>query len=449
MTLLGVSAQEAASVPAAVEALEPIRGPDAPPPGPFVIEDVSFDVTGASRSRPLMLISGLEAGARAETVDALEVMLLRARQDLMNRRVFDAITVEWSVVVSEESRSEGPTPVHVVYHVDDGWTLLPIAFYRYDSNTGHNPLAVMYWDNILGSLTDFGISFGYYSRNWVTPFGWDLRLDWRRVRMLGRQWNFSFDQEFETFEQASPDGDLEFAYSGYSSSFGVSTSFRVNDWLRYSVSPNIGLEYGYETITNEASRSLPVDRAAAGFSHSLGTGGIDWVSNLRRGWSASVSNGVSYDPELRDWQADVGLSYSHHWLPQPRISPAIRVRASHNFDGDKLSRGGIVRGVADNRVFGATVVALNTQLSVLAIDWERVVDIQVVPFVDAALARKDGRPVDWDDLAVGFGADLVLFPDFMRGFQGRLSLGLDARELIVGRPSQFILEFSISETLQI
>ncbi|MEX2443298.1 MAG: hypothetical protein WD492_06825 [Alkalispirochaeta sp.] len=455
------TAQE--TVSSVTDVLEPIQGPAVAPPGPFFVDRVSFEVDGASRPGPLLLVSGLEAGATADTIEELEALLRRARQDLMNRRVFDEITVVWSVAEadatageqenaerSEDSAGiESVTPIRAVFHIDDGWTLLPIAFYRYNSNSGHNPFVVLYWDNILGTLTDFGVSAGYYSRNWITSFGWDVRLDWRRVRMLGRQWNFSFDQEFETFEQASPEGEVELAYTGYFTSLGVSTSFRISDRLRYSISPNIGLDYGYDTITNETSQTLPADRAAAGFSHGLTTGGIDWVNNLRRGWSASLSNGISYDPEQRDWQADVGLSYSHHWLPQPRISPAIRARVSHNFDGDKLSRGGIVRGVADNRVFGATVVAVNTQVAILAVDWVRVADIQIIPFVDIAVARKEGTAINSDDVAVGFGADLVVFPVFMRGFQGRLSFGLDAREFVVGRPSRFLLEFSVTETLQI
>lgn len=440
--------QEGASFLSAADALEPVHGPAVAPTGPFSIDEISFEVDGSSRPRPLLLASGLERGMQADTIAELEDVLLRARQDLINRRVFDKITVEWSVVDEPEAPG-APTAVEAVFYVDDGWTLLPIPFYRYNSNSGHNPLVVLYWDNILGTLTDFGVSAGYYSRNWTTPFGWDVRLDWRRVRMLGRQWNFSFDQEFETFEQASPDGEIDFAYSGYSTRFGVSTSFRLNEWLRYAISPDIVLDYGYETLVNETSQSLPAERAAAGFGHGLRTGGVDWVNNLRRGWSASLSNGISYDPEQRDWQADLRASYARHWLPRPRVSPGLRARVSHHFDGDKLSQGGIIRGVANNRVFGATVAAVNAQVSTLAIDWTQVIDIQVVPFVDVAVARKQGQSLDTDDLSVGFGADVVLFPDFMRGFQGRLSFGWDARELIVGRPSQLVLEFSITETLQL
>jgi hypothetical protein len=184
---------------------------------------INFSVIGASRPGPLLIVTGLSAGERFDSETELEARLLRARQDLLNRRVFDGVTVEW-IILDEQAE---PRQVAVTFLIEDGWTLLPIPFYRYDSNSGHNPFVVLYWDNILGSLTDFGMSAGYYSRNWRTPFAWDVRLDWRRVRMLGREWTFSFDQEFDTEELATPLGDVQFAYTDFSSRFSVSTSFAV------------------------------------------------------------------------------------------------------------------------------------------------------------------------------------------------------------------------------
>jgi hypothetical protein len=429
-------------------------GESSPPPPTETVEEleavvheivaINFSVIGASRPGPLLIVTGLSAGERFDSETELEARLLRARQDLLNRRVFDGVTVEW-IILDEQAE---PRQVAVTFLIEDGWTLLPIPFYRYDSNSGHNPFVVLYWDNILGSLTDFGMSAGYYSRNWRTPFAWDVRLDWRRVRMLGREWTFSFDQEFDTEELATPLGDVQFAYTGFSSRFSVSTSFAVLPWLTYSITPNFGFEYGYKTVVNEIGESLPPDRAAAGFSHSIGTGRIDWIDNLRRGWGASLSNSISYDPEQRDLRADVGASYAHHWLPLPRVGPAVRGQINHDLNGDRLSRGGVVRGVPNNRVFGQTLLSGNAQVSILAVDWERVIDIQLVPFVDAAVARKEDVPLSWEDVAVGFGSDLVLFPDFIRGFEARLSFGVDARDVFFGDGGSPAMEFSITESLQ-
>jgi hypothetical protein len=436
-------ASPAPAAPVAPPAASPEASEDVPGVA-YEIVDISFSVTGASRPGPLLIATGLSVGDDVDSEDALDALLFRARQDLLNRRIFDEVTVEWRILDDEEE----PRQVAVTFIIEDGWTLLPIPFYRYDSNSGHNPFVVLYWDNVLGTLTDFGMSAGYYSRNWHTPFAWDVRLDWRRVRMLGREWTFSFDQEFDTEELATPLGDVQFSYTGFSSRFSVSTSFFLLPWLTYSITPNVGFEYGYKTVVNEIGESLPADRAAAGFSHRVGTGRIDWIGNLRRGWGASLSNSISYDPEQRDLRADLGASYAHHWLPFPRIGPAVRGQINHDLNGDRLSRGGVVRGVPNNRIFGQTLLSGNGQVSILAIDWQRVIDIQLVPFVDAAVARKEDASLSWDDMAVGFGADLVLFPDFIRGFEARLSLGVDARDVFFGDGGSPAVEFSITESLQ-
>lgn len=431
-----------------------IVGPEETPSGPYQIVEIHFDATGPSRDRPLLLVSGLTEDAVLRDAADLEQTLARARQDLMNRRVFDEIIVTWAIAepLIEETPPEDwdpddPVAVRVTFAVDDGWTLLPVPFYRYNSNSGHNPFVVLYWDNIAGTLTDFGLSTGYYSRDWTTPFRWDVRLDWRRVRMLGRSWNFSFDQVFATTEQATAAGNVELAYSGYSTTAGVSTSFRLTDWLRYSIRPNIGVNYGYETIENRIGAAIPEDRASVGFSHSLGTGRVDWIDNLRRGWGASLSNGLSYAPAEGEWSAGLGASWSGHWLPVQWLSPGLRLRVDHNLFGDSLNRGGVVRGVADNRIWGQTLVAGNAQVTVRALNIERFAQFHLVPFLDAAVVRKEGRRLTGDDVAVGIGFDVLAFPDFIRGFEARMSLGWDVREVFSGGGG-IAAEFFLTESLQ-
>ena len=75
-------------------------------------------------------------------------------------------------------------------------------------------------------------------------------------------------------------------------------------------------------------------------------------------------------------------------------------------------------------------------------------DVQLVPFVDGALALKQSRSVSWDDLFVGVGTDLIVFPDFVRGFEARLSVGIDARDLLFGGDGVPTVEFFVTESLQ-
>lgn len=422
--------------------------PSDTPTARFRVVEIRFDVDGPSRPDALAQVIELSEGDEFASVDDLNTAVADARQDLINRRVFDEIEVGWEIRVEGGDTGDvqaEPLPVVVTFVVDDGWTLLPIPFYRYNSNTGHNPFVVVYWDNILGTLTDFGLSAGYYVRDWPTTFAWDVRLDWGNVRMLDRAWSFGIDQEYWTEEQAAPDGRIEFAYTGYETRARISTSLRLTDWLRYSLAPGITANYGYSEVTNRIDEDLPPNRFAVGYSHRLSTGDTDWIGNLRRGWSLSLSNGISYDAENREWPVDFGLSGERHWV-FGRFSPALRGRLTHEVLGDKLGLGGPVRGVANNRVFGQTALVANSQVSIRLTDWDRVTEVQLIPYIDAVVARKEREPVTWDDAAMGFGFDLVVFPYFIRGFEARASFGLDARDVSNGVFPR--LEFGLTDGLE-
>ena len=121
---------------------------------------------------------------------------------------------------------------------------------------------------------------------------------------------------------------------------------------------------------------------------------------------------------------------------------------AHDLFGDRLSRGGRTRGVPDNRVFGQSLLGINTQISTVIVDWRRVTDIQLVPFVDTVVVRKAGWALNWDDAFVGFGADLLVFSGFLRGFEARLSFGIDARAAARDEESLTFFDFFVTELLQ-
>ncbi len=407
----------------------------------------------------MQLVSGLEPGTIFADIEKLEQVLSEARQRLLNRRVFDAIDVRWEAVPREAVRTEvdggpapggsAPVPVQAVFTVDDGWTLLPVPFYRYDSNSGHNPLVVIFWDNIAGTLTNFAFSAGYYSRNWTTPFAWDVKVKWKNIRLLGREWDFSIAQDFTTEELADPDGTLELAYSGNRTKASFSTGFRLGPDLRYSISPQASAEYGFAAITNTIDADIPADTLGIGFSHSVGGGTVDWRDSFRDGSRWGVSHSMSISPETGNLSSDASVSaavFGLYGIPRPNgrrdllFNPAIQGKVVHGFNGDRLSLGGAVRGVANNRIYGQTGLFVQTQYTVRLLDLRSVAELHFSPFLDAAVVKKEHQRLDSDDISAGVGFDITVFPDFIRGFQGRLSFGIDARH-----PSS--MELVIVETL--
>ena len=419
----------------------------------YSVSRIRYVVDGPTRVYALVAVMDIEVGQRYSSVSALESRLARSAQDLRNRRVFDAVQIDWVPIAPDDPEwdpaweQESAIPIEVRVQIDDGWTLLPIPFYRYNSNSGHNPFVVLYWDNILGSLTDFGLSAGYYSRNWIDPFAWDVQINWRRIRLWAREWNVGFSQQFNTTERAAPDGDLELSYTGYRTRVSLSTSFRLTDAWSYSVSPRSTFEYGFQTDVNKIDFPVPEDSGAFGFGHGLSTGRIDWVDNFRRGWSFSLGQDADWAPAEGLWWSSASVSMARHWIV-PLGNPALSLRARHFWEGDRLGLGGVVRGVFDNRVFGQTILSANAQFTFELLDAERFAEIQIVPFVDAAVTRKRASALGQDDLALGVGFDLVTFPAFLRGFEARVSVGVDLRDLPRGVFDLGAYEIVVTETLQ-
>lgn len=408
----------------------------------YVLEEITFEIDGWTNPDDVLAFLELEKGAKFLSIEELVRTLELYERDLYNERVFDEVQVTFELLPGEEL----PRQVAVHFFIDDGWTVLPVVFYRYNSNSGHNPFVVLYWDNFLGTLTDFGFSAGYYSRNWVDPYGWDVRVDLGGIRMLDRKWNFGFDQEFTTVEKSSPEGELLLRYTYFMSDFAVSTGFSLGERWTYSIAPGIAADYNYDTKTNVLGDAVPDDAVSLTFDHSVGTGRIDWYRNFRDGWSTSFSNGISYAVTDGEVSSNVRASYQFFEIFGV-LNPSVRGRLQYYFRGDELSQGGDIRGVSDSRVFGRAFLKMNTNLAIRVLDIPKFSEFNLVPFIDGALAVQEDDTLDGDNLFLGGGMDLLMFPHFLRGFQARVSFGVNLRDL----PSSFSdfgsYEISITETL--
>ena len=74
------------------------------------------------------------------------------KQELLNLRYFDSVSVEGSTdLVTAE----------IDISVKDSWTIYPLPFYNYNSNTGHSFGGIIYFYNFFGTLTDLYLSGGY------------------------------------------------------------------------------------------------------------------------------------------------------------------------------------------------------------------------------------------------------------------------------------------------
>jgi hypothetical protein len=144
--------------------------------------------------------------------------------------------------------------------------------------------------------------------------------------------------------------------------------------------------------------------------------------------------------------SDVGAFYQFFQI-FGFFNPSVRVRLQHYFQGDELSKGSDIRGVSDSRIFGRAFLKANSNLAIRIIDIPKFSEFNLVPFLDAAVALQEDDRLSEDNLFLGAGMDLLMFPHFLRGFQARISFGVDLRDLPSSISDFGSYELAITETL--
>lgn len=427
---------------------EPLSsGADQPAaPAVVVVAAVEFEITGRTTAAALRAVVGLEVGAVYRSREALLADVERRAQDLRNRRQFQEVRAR--LEPSSALATDNAERLTVVFEIEDAPSTLITPFYLFNSNSGHNAYAVFFFDNVGGSLTGLRVITAYASRNWIDPFSWDAQVLWRKARALGREWDLRLRQRFETIERADPFGTLELAYTHFTSEGSVGTDFPLPAGLRYRLEPRGVFRYGYRTLVNLRGEAVPGATSAWGVRHGLQAGTVDWKGNIREGWSARLLNEFDLLPDdtsARGGGSDAlngngalgfpgvhasltleGARYGR--LPAFGAGWSVLGSITHFLNGDRLVLGQVVRGVLDNRIFGRTLLRVNSQVMLPVVRAPRFGELQFAPFADAAVAMKGRTPLSANDLFVGVGVEWLYYPAFLRGIIARFSFGIDLRD---------------------
>ncbi|MDP3179628.1 MAG: hypothetical protein Q8M76_17100, partial [Spirochaetaceae bacterium] len=120
-----------------------------------VIDSIEFRITGATTERALRTFLSIDPplreGERFASPEALSAFLERKRRDLVNERVFK------TVAVSDEARetADGETRHAVSIEVVDAFSLFPLPYPSYDSNSGLLLGVETRYDNAFGTMTNW------------------------------------------------------------------------------------------------------------------------------------------------------------------------------------------------------------------------------------------------------------------------------------------------------
>ena len=222
-------------------------------------------------------------------------------------------------------------------------------------------------------------------------------------------------------------------------------------------------EYGDLTYTPELSAlfnygfpGYPLDDFRKGpslhFNHSLGFNRINWIGNYRSGLDVFMNNSYSYNfHRLRNDEEALSLDYAiggiGHFIVSDFFGVSTYLRYRHWFYHDPEyndSAGDALRGILDKAVKADYMLSLNLDfpfrvLRFLPSQWFGVsklrlfdFELHLSPILDMAMYHDPatGTSFSFKNTLVSGGAELIVFPAFMRSLYIRASFACNITEFI-------------------
>ncbi|MCL2319039.1 MAG: hypothetical protein FWC45_03060 [Treponema sp.] len=377
----------------------------------YVIREVNFDIDGRSRPYALMLNGDFKAGERIAGKDNLDKYIAQKTQNLLNQRVLETVSIEYTLGDSEE---DGALPVNLLVHVKDTWNFIILPYPKYDSNDGFSITLKMRDYNFLGTLSPLRVDLGYQNKknsDNVINFSVESAIPFRAA---GLDWTFKFNNYFAyTFHQPfyyqnvtglslnlpwqttkftvgfnqyltinEQNGDDAKAIYGlpdrlrgpYAStelfgSWRIPFGIEIGDYGEIAYTAGVSGRVNYPFGKMDESR-----KPVTSFSQSIGFGRVDWIGNFQKGLSVSVNNGFSWSFDRADAPLSVTLNceltYFHPFSKYIGFYSRLSFRrwwqwSTANGDwipyfyaGDKL------RGVLDEDIRAFAMASINLDLPI-------------------------------------------------------------------------------------
>jgi hypothetical protein len=402
-----VQAQESAEIPA-----ETSGAGDSPTV--YVIRSIDFDVDGRSRPFALIYNGEFKEGERIRGKDNLEQYIARKQQLLINQRVLDEASVEYTL---GEPEADGAVPVNLLVHVKDTWNVIALPYPKYDSNDGFSFIIKARDYNFLGTMSALRVDLGYRryedddsAGDTVSKHRFNFEIDSDiPFRAFDLNWNFNFDHIFyytigdPLYYQNVTGLSMELPFSATTFTFGFNQYLIYNEensdenkdlyglgdffdgpyagsemYVSWKIPTGLKAgEFGDLSYTPRLSgrinyRAGGVDeprKPVASFTHSLGFGRVDWIGNYRRGVEASIGNSYSYYFARSDAPFAISLDAGGtvHWPFTKLIGVSARLKYRQWWQHSDLKHatvpnynaGDLIRGVKDDNLRANYMLSLN------------------------------------------------------------------------------------------
>jgi len=455
----------------------------------FFINSFIINVDGKTRTYLIEDICKLKIGEKIKGFSGIEKYKNEKIQLLENERVFEDISVEYSI----GQKKNGEYPIDLEINVKDSHNIVVYPQPKYSSKTGYDLRLKMRNYNFLGTLQPLKLDLGYIYDQFQRRYFLFILDTNTAFNIFNLKWNLNFKNEF----QYRPDLERAFYYgntTGLSVNLpvksttlliGLNESFYVNlenedkykplygdtqEGFFISSNPYIiwgiptGIEVGnlgslYFTpyisfIYNLEFSRWPLDDIRKYpeilFGYSVGVDNINWINNFRKGTKSFISNGYEYSFRNKKYDLramDIRIAFTainHFIIKKDLFGFSFRFKFRHWFYSYIYEEAGdVLRGIDDDGLFANSMISLNLDfpLKILKFrpsEWyndEKLkiidFDLHLAPIIDIAFFNHpENQIINKKNLLVTGGIEALIFPRKFRAFNMRASFGYNFSEVI-------------------
>jgi hypothetical protein len=451
----------------------------------YIIRNIDFNITGRTLPSILMYNGKLEKGEEITGKANLELYIHDRIQRLVNQRVLkDDAQIDYT---TGEAGEDGKVPVDLLVTVSDTWNIIAFPKPLWDPNTGFDITLKARDYNFFGTMNPLRIDLGY-SLNQDQESNFNFLIDTDiPFQALGLNWNVNFDNELNyTWQEAlsykntaGVSMELPFKtttfvfdishyvtwyprtsrrfrneYGNYfeglsnsaefSAAWKIPTGLKIFDYGELTYQPKISENIAYNPGNHDPRYFDDLIKGpTTNLNQSLGFDRVDWIGNYRRGIDIYFENSNSFNHNREFWNNRYSVDARGYFILTDFLAMSARLLWRHwfyNFPEKYVEDAGdVLRGILNDEIWADRMLSLNLEFPFKVFtarpsDWfnnskMRIFnfDMYLSPILDIALVHLPNNLNDQPPLRMYYtgGAEVLVFPEFMRSLYLRVSAGID------------------------
>jgi hypothetical protein len=451
----------------------------------YVIRTIDFNITGRSRPFALMYNGKLKKGEEITGKANLELYIHDRTQRLVNQRVLkDDARIDYTI---GEAGEDGKVPVDLLVTVNDTWNLIVFPKPLWDPNTGLDITMKARDYNFFGTMNPLRVDLGY-SLNQDQESNFNFLIDTDiPFQAMGFNWNINFDNELNyTWQEAlgyknTTGVSMELPFKAtififdvshyitwypktarryrdvygdffeglvnsaeFSTSWKIPTGIKVFDYGEVTYQPKISEEIAYNPGSHNPRYFDDLIRGpTTSLSQSLGFDRVDWIGNYRKGMDVYFNTNSYFNHNREYWNNRYSVDARGYFILTDFLGMSSRLlwrQWFYNIPEKYVEDAGdVLRGILNEDIWADRMLSLNLEFpfkifTARPSDWfnkpkMRIFnfDMYLSPMLDIAFVHLSGGLNDQPALKMYYtgGAEVLVFPEFMRSLYLRVSAGID------------------------